>query len=113
MALTASHTSTAYSSSVPVYDSGEYSKRHWVLGYFLASSTHILAPSVAMALTASRSARNTTRRCRIDVRVIISARDWVSAWIVTSSGNAAYSMIARTKSKSVFDAEGKPTSNSL
>src|SRR6476619_1057798 len=66
---TASHTSLAYSSSVPVYDSGEYSNRHWVPGYFAASSTHLRAPSVAMALTASRSARKTTRRCRIDVEL--------------------------------------------
>ncbi|SKZ00863.1 Uncharacterised protein [Mycobacteroides abscessus subsp. abscessus] len=66
---TALHTSSAYCSSVPVYDSGEYWKRQWVSGYFAASSTHLCAPSVAIFLIASLSSRNTTRRCRIEVEL--------------------------------------------
>ncbi|CQA12784.1 Uncharacterised protein [Mycobacteroides abscessus] len=69
MSPTALHTSSAYCSSVPVYDSGEYWKRQWVSGYFAASSTHLCAPSVAIFLIASLSPRNTTRRCRIEVEL--------------------------------------------
>ena len=47
------------------------------------------------------------------VRSISSGRHWVSTWMCTSSGIAPSSMISRTKSKSVCDAAGKPTSISL
>ena len=39
-----------------------------------------------------------------------SGRAWVSTWIVTSSGMRPFSISSRTKSKSVCDADGKPTS---
>ncbi|COW33601.1 Uncharacterised protein [Mycobacterium tuberculosis] len=38
-------------------------------GYLAACSTHLRAPSVAMACTSARLARKTTRRCRIDVEL--------------------------------------------
>ena len=47
------------------------------------------------------------------VRSISSGRLWVSTWMVTSSGIIFFSMSSRTKSKSVCDAAGKPTSISL
>ncbi len=47
------------------------------------------------------------------VRVIRSSRAWVSTWMVTSSGIWPPSISSRTKSKSVCEAEGKPTSISL
>ena len=47
------------------------------------------------------------------VRSISSGRHWVSTWIATPSGMAPPSMIERTKSKSVCEAEGKATSISL
>ena len=52
---------------------------------------------------------------RIDsnVRSISCSRDWVRTWMTTSSGIRSSSMSIRTKSKSVCDADGKPTSISL
>ena len=47
------------------------------------------------------------------VRSISSGRHCDSTWIDTSSGTAPSLMISRTKSKSVCDAAGKPTSISL
>ena len=47
------------------------------------------------------------------VRSISSGRHWVSTWIATPSGIAPFSMIERTKSKSVCEADGKATSISL
>jgi len=47
------------------------------------------------------------------VRSISSSRAWVSTWMVTSGGTASSSTRLRTKSKSVWLAEGKPTSISL
>ena len=47
------------------------------------------------------------------VRRIRSSRHCVRTWIVTSSGIRSSSMIWRTKSKSGWEAEGKPTSISL
>ena len=47
------------------------------------------------------------------VRRISSSRDWVSTWMVTSSGIFPSSMMWRQKSKSVWLAEGKPISISL
>ena len=47
------------------------------------------------------------------VRSISSGRHCVSTWIATSSGILPPSMIERTKSKSVCEAEGKATSISL
>ena len=47
------------------------------------------------------------------VRWINGSRAWVSTWMVTSSGMRSSSMSLRTKSNSICDAEGKPTSISL
>ena len=47
------------------------------------------------------------------VRSISSGRLCVSTWMVTSSGIILCSISSRTKSKSVSDAAGKPTSISL
>ena len=47
------------------------------------------------------------------VRSIRSGRLCVSTWMVTSSGIIFFSMSSRTKSKSVSDAAGNPTSISL
>ena len=48
-----------------------------------------------------------------NVRSISSGRHWVKTWMATPSGIAPDSMIERTKSKSVCEAEGKATSISL
>ncbi len=47
------------------------------------------------------------------MRSIRSWRHWVSTWIVTSSGIRSSSISWRTKSKSGWLADGKPTSISL
>ena len=47
------------------------------------------------------------------VRSMRSSRAWVSTEMVTSSGMASSSMSERTKSHSVCEADGKPTSISL
>ncbi len=47
------------------------------------------------------------------VREIRSSRAWVSTEIWTSSGMRSSTISLRTKSKSVWDADGKPTSISL
>ena len=47
------------------------------------------------------------------VRSMSSSRHWTSTWMVTSSGIRPSSMIWRWKSKSVWEAEGNPTSISL
>ncbi len=52
-------------------------------------------------------------RTESKVRRISSSRDCVRTWIVTSSGIKSSSTSLRTKSKSVCDAEGNPTSISL
>src|SRR5258706_1043055 len=74
---------------------------------------------------------NTTRRCTVEValyrcmmarfaprrdskvRRISGSRAWVRTWTVTSSGISFSSISLRTKSKSVWDAAGKPISISL
>ena len=74
---------------------------------------------------------NTTRRCTVEVelyrcmmarfaprrdskvRRISGSRAWVSTCTVTSSGISFSSISLRTKSKSVWDAAGKPISISL
>ena len=89
------------------------------------------APETAMSTMPSSSERNTTSRCSVDVelyrctiaclapaiasyvRSIRCSRAWVSTWMTTSSGMRFSSMSIRTKSKSVCDADGKPTSISL
>ena len=96
--------------------------------YFITSSV----PRTAMSL-ASRPCRRGRRpggtaapaRCRggcwrggtptsdWTVRSIRSSRAWVSTEIVTSSGIRSRSISWRTKSKSVWLADGKPTSISL
>ena len=48
-----------------------------------------------------------------NVRSISSGRDWVSTWMVTSSGIRSSVMSLRQKSKSGWEAAGKPTSISL
>ena len=48
-----------------------------------------------------------------NVRSISSGRHCVSTWMATPSGIWPLSMIERTKSKSVCEAEGKATSISL
>ena len=55
ISTTASQTSAAYSSSVPVKLSGEYSKDHFVSGLANASSFTSNAPSVAIFLMPSLS----------------------------------------------------------
>ncbi len=67
--FTASQTSTAKSSSVPVKLSGEYWNVQFVSGCAAAQSRMIFAPSTAMALMPSRSSPNTTRRCVVDVEL--------------------------------------------
>ena len=47
------------------------------------------------------------------VRSIRCSRDWVRTWMTTSSGIRSSSISIRTKSKSVCEADGKPTSISL
>ena len=69
IALTALQTSTAYSSSVPVYDSGEYSNEIFVSGTVATRSKQSCAPSVAIFLIPSLSWPNTTRRCNVDVEL--------------------------------------------
>ena len=58
-AVTASTTSTAKSSSVPVKLSGEYSKIHSVFGCLAASSATHWAPCVAISTIPARSKPNT------------------------------------------------------
>ncbi|CAB4844288.1 unannotated protein [freshwater metagenome] len=131
MALTALQTSTANSNSVPVYDSGEYSKDIFVSGTVGTKSRQIWAALVAIFLMPALSKPNTTRRCSVDVelykwtmacfeplmdskvRLISASRACVKTWMMTSSGIKFSSIIFRTKSKSVCEALGKPTSISL
>jgi hypothetical protein len=99
----------------------------WASASFLTSR----APSSAMSTMPSMSVLNTTRRCSVDVelyrwtiaclaplidskvRSIRCPRAWVSTWITTSSGTRSSSISCRTKSKSVWLADGNPTSISL
>ncbi|CAB4536668.1 unannotated protein [freshwater metagenome] len=67
--LTALQTSTANSSSVPVYDSGEYSNETLVSGTVFTKSRQILAASVAIFLMPSFSRPKTTRRCKVEVEL--------------------------------------------
>ena len=69
ISLTALQTSTANSSSVPVYDSGEYSNETKVPGTVLTKSKQIAAPSVAIFLIPSLSCPKTTRRCKVEVEL--------------------------------------------
>ena len=55
ISFTALQTSTAYSSSVPVYDSGEYSNETNVPGTVFTKSKQICAPSVAILFMPSLS----------------------------------------------------------
>ncbi|MNE86793.1 hypothetical protein D3C77_665480 [compost metagenome] len=57
--MTASHTSTANSTSVLLKLSGEYWKLHSVPGFLAAYSRTQRAPCTAMPLTPSRSVLNT------------------------------------------------------
>ncbi|CAB5017958.1 unannotated protein [freshwater metagenome] len=67
--FTALQTSRANSSSVPVYDSGEYSNETNVPGTVLTKSKQIWAPSVAIFLIPSLSWPKTTRRCKVEVEL--------------------------------------------
>ena len=114
--VTASHISTAKSSSVPVKLSGEYSRNHSVPGRFATPSRISFAPATAIALMPSRSRPNTRRRCVVDVelyrwtmarfapssaskvRWICASRDCVSTWTVTSSGISPSVISLRVKS---------------
>ena len=117
---------------MPENISGEYSKVQSVSGCFaresagsgarcdVASSTisSSFMPSTTLRMTgASALYRCMTTRfapfMASKVRAISGSRAWVSTWIVTSSGTRSSSISRRTKSKSVCDAEGKPTSISL
>ena len=91
----------------------------------------MLVPVTAMFVISSRLMLNTTRRntgatelykctmaflaptAEATVRRISSSRDWVSTMMVTSSGMRFSSTSWRTKSKSVCEADGKPTSISF
>ena len=67
--FTALQTSTANSSSVPVYDSGEYSKETLVSGIVAIRSKQIWAASVAIFLMPALSKPKTTRRCNVEVEL--------------------------------------------
>ncbi len=102
-----------------------------VSGIVAARSRICRAPVTAMSMMPGLSRPKTTRRCSSEVELdrwtialrapliaakvfsISSARDWVSTWMVTSSGIRSPSMISRTKAKSVSEAAGNPTSISL
>ena len=62
MSVTASHTSSAYSTSVPVYDSGEYSKKTVVPLTVSTCLRQYSAASVAIFLIPALSSLKTTRR---------------------------------------------------
>src|SRR5471032_658544 len=131
IAVTASQICLEKSSSVAEKDSGVYSKPHSVCGCCLINSLTSVVPVVAMLVISSRDMPKTTLRntgatelyrwtmARLapatdsTVRRISSSRDWVSTMTVTSSGMRFSSTSLRTKSKSVCDADGKPTSISL
>ncbi len=66
--ITASHTSRAYSSSVPVKLSGEYSRLISV-PHFSASLRTSSAPRTAIVLISARFMWNTTRRCSSEVEL--------------------------------------------
>ncbi len=68
-AFTASHISTAKSSSVAVKLSGEYSKTQSVSGRAAAQSRITLAPATAMSRMPARSMPKTTRRCVVEVEL--------------------------------------------
>ena len=130
ISITALHTSSAYSGSVPVKLSGLYSKRK-LPPSASASSLSNLAPSMAICLTSSLDFPNTCSLCAKDVELytctialgapftasnvffIICGLACVSTWIVTSSGIIFFSMSVRQSSYSVSDAAGNPISISL
>ena len=66
--VTASHTSQAYSGSVPVKLSGEYS-RIISPGKLSALFFTISVPSTASCFISSLLMPNTTSRCRVDVEL--------------------------------------------
>ena len=68
-AVTASQTSTANSSSVPVKLSGEYSNTHSVSGYLAAQSCNNFAPCTAISMMPCRSSPNTCSRCTVEVEL--------------------------------------------
>ena len=69
ISTTSSHTSAAYSSSVPVKLSGEYSKSHSVSFTFSDNCLIKWAPFVAISFTPSLSELKTTFRCSVDVEL--------------------------------------------
>ena len=127
---TALHTSSAYSGSVPVKLSGEYSKVKCpgvMARYFLQSS----APVTARFKTSSLLFLNTCSRCATEVELyrwtiacltpcnaskvfaMMCSLACVKTWMVTSSGMRFCSIKVRQNSYSVSEAAGKPTSISL
>src|SRR5690606_6752571 len=122
--------SSAKSISVPVKLSGEY--WNWKLPSVCAAhSRNSLAPFTAMSIISCFDLRKTCSRWATEVELykwttafcaplsdsnvlrIMCSRDWVSTWIVTSSGMRSCSINIRRKVNSVSEAAGKPTSNSL
>ncbi len=67
--FTASQTSSAKSSSVPVKLSGEYSNWKSVPEEASASALTCFAAATAMSVTPLRSVRKTTSRCRVEVEL--------------------------------------------
>ena len=67
--ITASQISRAYSISVPVKLSGEYSNWKFVSGYLAASSFINFAPLTAIPIISSFSILNTTSLCNTDVEL--------------------------------------------
>ncbi len=130
-AFTASTISIAYSISVPVKLSGEYSKRMLEPAIPLRNSTIKAAASTAILVMPALSELKTIFLCAVDVELYI----WTIAFftpfndsnvlrircslacvrtcIVTSSGICPPSINVLTKSKSTCDADGKATSISL
>ena len=129
--ITAAHTSRANGSSVEENTSGLYSNPHCVPGRASSCSRTNRVLRTARSSTSCCDSPNTTRRntgavalyrCTtawrapasesID-RAIRSSRACVSTLMVTSSGTRPASMMWRTKSKSVCEAAGNPTSISF
>jgi len=116
---------------VAVKLSGEYSKRTSPPLPASASSRMRVAPCTAISRMPARSSRKTTRRCVVEVEFVEvhdRARDALEALERAVDqmvarlcqdddrdivGNQCSSTSTRMKSKSAFEAEGKPTSISL
>ena len=128
--MTALHTSNAYSTSVPVKLSGEYS--NWKLPpSSSANCFKSFAPETAISRISSLDFLNTCSRCAREVELykcttaflqprtaskvflMICSLDWVNTCTVTSSGIKSSSIKVLKKVYSVSEAAGNPTSISL